>query len=47
MVGSNKMKNWKACVRTWEKREDKNNNNNDRSTSHWHKKGQDYGDGTF
>ena len=47
MVGSNKMKNWKACVRTWEKREDKNNNNNDRSTAHWHKKGQDYGDGTF
>ena len=47
MVGSNKMKNWKACVRTWEKREDRNNNNNDRSTAHWHKKGQDYGDGTF
>ena len=23
MVGSNKMKNWKACVRTWEKREAK------------------------
>ena len=23
MVGSNKMKNWKACVRTWEKRETK------------------------
>ena len=22
MVGSNKMKNWKACVRTWEKREE-------------------------
>jgi hypothetical protein len=21
MVGKNKMKDWKACVRTWEKRE--------------------------
>ena len=47
MVGKNKMKDWKSAVRTWEKREDRNNNNNDRSTAHWHKKGQDYGDGTF
>ena len=47
MVGKNKMKDWKSAVRTWEKRKDRNNNNNDRSTSHWHKKGQDYGDGTF
>ena len=47
MVGKNKMKDWKSAVRTWEKRKDRNNNNNDRSTAHWHKKGQDYGDGTF
>ena len=26
LVGKNKMKNWKASVRTWEKREHKNNN---------------------
>lgn len=25
MVGKNKMKDWKACVRTWEQRENKNN----------------------
>ena len=25
-VGKNKMKSWKACVRTWEKRQTKNNN---------------------
>ena len=43
MVGSNKMKNWKACVRTWEKRENRINN----TLSHRHQKGQDYGDGTF
>ena len=43
MVGSNKMKNWKACVRTWEKRENRNNN----TLPHRHQKGQDYGDGTF
>jgi DNA-binding Lrp family transcriptional regulator len=43
LVGKNKMKNWKASVRTWEKREHKNNN----TTSHRHQKGADYGDGTF
>ena len=45
MVGKNKMKDWKACMRTWEKRQNKTNNNN--TTSHRHKKGGDYGDGKF
>ena len=45
MVGKNKMKDWKACIRTWEKRQNKTNNNN--TTSHRHKKGGDYGDGKF
>ena len=45
MVGKNKMKSWKACVRTWEK--SRNTNTNDRTTSHRHTKGKDYGDGTF
>ncbi len=45
LVGKNKMKNWKACIRTWEKRKSKTNNNN--TTSHRHKKGGDYGDGKF
>jgi len=27
MVGKNKMKDWKACVRTWEKRNGANNGN--------------------
>ena len=44
LIGKNKMKDWKACVRTWEKR---NNKNKDNTTSHRHEKGQDYGDGTF
>ena len=44
-VGKNKMKDWKACIRTWEKRQNKTNNNN--TTSHRHKKGGDYGDGKF
>ena len=44
LIGKNKMKDWKACVRTWEKR---NNKNKDNTTSHRHQKGQDYGDGTF
>ena len=43
LIGKNKMKDWKASVRTWEKREHKNNN----TTSHRHQKGADYGDGTF
>ena len=45
LIGKNKMKDWKACVRTWEKRQNKTNNNN--TTSHRHKKGGDYGDGKF
>ena len=45
LVGKNKMKDWKACIRTWEKRQNKTNNNN--TTSHRHKKGGDYGDGKF
>tara|TARA_R110002110_G_scaffold8685_1_gene43492 strand:+ start:1031 stop:1630 length:600 start_codon:yes stop_codon:yes gene_type:complete len=44
-VGKNKMKDWKACIRTWEKRQNKTNNNN--TTSHRHQKGGDYGDGKF
>jgi len=43
MVGKNKMKDWKACIRTWEKRKNKTNN----TTSHRHQKGGDYGDGKF
>ena len=45
LIGKNKMKDWKACVRTWEKRQNKTNNNN--TTSHRHQKGGDYGDGKF
>ena len=45
IVGKTKMKNWKACVRTWEKRQTKTNNDN--TTSHRHQAGGDYGDGTF
>ena len=45
-VGKEKMKSWKACVRTWEK-SSRNNNTNDRTTSHRHTTGQDYGDGSF
>lgn len=46
LIGKNKMKSWKACVRTWEK-SSRNNNTNDRTTSHRHKSGKDYGDGSF
>ena len=45
LIGKNKMKNWKACIITWEK--SRNNKNKDNTTSHRHQKGQDYGDGTF
>ena len=45
LIGKNKMKKWKACVITWEK--SRNTNTNDRTTSHRHEKGQDYGDGSF
>ena len=44
VIGKSKMKSWKACIRTWEKRDNKNKDN---TTSHRHEKGQDYGDGTF
>jgi hypothetical protein len=44
LIGKNKMKDWKACLRNWEKR---NNKNKDNTTSHRHQKGQDYGDGSF
>ena len=49
MVGRNKMKSWKACVRTWETNQKKwdNPKANDRTTSHRHTTGQDYGDGSF
>ena len=47
LIGKNKMKSWKACVRTWEKSRNNNTNTNDRTTSHRHEKGQDYGDGSF
>jgi len=46
-IGQNKMKNWKACVITWEKSRNNKNNTNDRSTPHFHQKGKDYGDGSF
>ena len=45
LIGKNKMKDWKACVRTWEKRQNKTNNNN--TKSHRHQAGGDYGDGKF
>ena len=45
-IGKEIMKSWKACVRTWEK-SSRNNNTNDRTTSHRHKSGKDYGDGSF
>ena len=45
-IGKEKMKNWKSCIITWEK-SSRNNNTNDRTTSHRHEKGQDYGDGSF
>ena len=47
LIGKNKMKDWKACVRTWEKSRNNKNNTNDRSTPHFHQKGKDYGDGSF
>jgi len=45
-IGRGKMKNWKSCIITWEK-SNRNNNTNDRTTSHRHRKGKDYGDGSF
>ena len=45
-IGKNKMKNWKACIRTWEKRNNKTNTN-DRTTAHRHEGNEDYGDGSF
>ena len=46
-IGKNKMKNWKACIITWEKSRNNKNNTNDRTTPHFHQKGKDYGDGSF
>ena len=45
LIGKNKMKNWKACVRTWEKRN--KINNNDRTTAHRFDEDEDYGDGVL
>ncbi len=45
-IGKEKMKNWKSCIITWEK-SSRNNNTNDITTSHRHKSGKDYGDGSF
>tara|TARA_R110002020_G_scaffold446101_1_gene658279 strand:+ start:1247 stop:1888 length:642 start_codon:yes stop_codon:yes gene_type:complete len=36
-VGKTKMKDWKACVRTWEKRQTKNNNSMSKIHSHLQK----------
>ena len=36
-IGKNKMKAWKACVRTWEKRQTKNNNSMSKIHSHLQK----------
>ena len=47
VVGKSSMKSWKACVRTWEKSRNNNTNTNDRTTSHRHTSGKDYGDGSF
>jgi len=44
-IGKEKMKSWKACVRTWEKRSKAKTN--DRTTSHRHEGNVDYGDGSF
>ena len=44
-VGRNKMKAWRSAVHTWES--NSNDTNSDRTTSHKHKGGGDYGDGKF
>ena len=44
-IGKNKMKDWKACVRTWEKRSTAKTN--DRTVAHRHEGNEDYGDGSF
>jgi len=46
LIGKNKMKSWKACIRTWEKRNTKTNTN-DRTTSHRHEGNVDYSDTDF
>ena len=45
-IGKEIMKNWKACVRTWEKSSRKNNIN-DKTTSHKFNGDMNYGDGSF
>ena len=44
MIGKNKMKDWKACVRTWEKNK-KGNSSNETSLPEWF--GKDLGKGGF
>ena len=46
-IGKEKMKSWKACVRTWEKSSRRTNNTNDRTTSHKFNGDMNYGDGSF
>ena len=45
LIGKNKMKDWKACVRTWEKRN--KIKTNDRTTAHRFDEDEDYGDGVL
>jgi len=45
-IGKEKMKNWKSCIITWEK-SSRNNNTNDRTTSHKFNGDMNYGDGSF
>tara|TARA_B110000503_G_scaffold84575_1_gene128733 strand:+ start:205 stop:885 length:681 start_codon:yes stop_codon:yes gene_type:complete len=45
-IGKEKMKNWKSCIITWEK-SNRNNNTNDRTTSHKFNGDMNYGDGSF
>jgi hypothetical protein len=45
LVGKTKMKDWKACIRTWERRSNKSTN--DRTTSHKFNGDMNYGDGKF
>ena len=44
-IGREKMKNWKSCIITWEKRN--KINNNDRTTAHRFDEDEDYGDGVL
>jgi len=44
-IGKEKMKSWKACIRTWEKRN--KTKTNDRTVSHRHEGNVDYSDTDF